>query len=183
MIENFVDNFNPAPFYYEQIDSVLISESPIVVDLFFLEEVNGLVLKNFSPFSQVPKEAIQQLVEIENSKDLLKLADYGLNERFCSLLLELLTGLNSSLLGVQVTKPMQEMCPSFHVDKLPLRIVQCLDGPGTTLLTTQGKIIETEESDLILLKGEMWKSKVGALKHKSPNSHDLRRLLRIDFLD
>lgn len=183
MIDQAMENFENLPFFYKRVDTVLISDNPIVLDLFFREEINGLVLKNFSPFFEIPENSIQSYVEIMNEGDLQKLKDFGFNDDFSRLLFELLEGLQTTLLGVQVTKPMEEMCPSFHVDKLPLRLVQCLDGLGTTLLTSKGEVIETERGDLILLKGEMWKSKAGALRHRSPDSTSARRLLRIDFLD
>ena len=64
------------------------------------------------------------------------------------------------------------LCPSLHHDKLPLRIVQCLDGPGTTLVSSNGETIETEENDLIFLKGEMWKSDVGLIKKYTWDERD-----------
>ena len=44
-------------------------------------------------------------------------------------------------------------------------------------------MIETKKNDVIFLKGDLWKSRVGAIQHKSPESDVDRMLLRIDFLD
>lgn len=190
VIENIVENHQSFPFYFEQVGSILLVDNPIMIDLFFMEEINGLVIKNYSPFIFPESESgalahapIKEFLKIEKKEDLFKRRDLGLNKEFSKLLLFLLEELNSKSLGIQITKPSMNLCPSLHHDKLPLRIVQCLDGPGTTLVSSNGETIETEENDLIFLKGEMWKSDVGPIVHKSPDSSSLRTLFRIDFLD
>ena len=183
MIETIIPTLDRAHFLCEQVDSVLISDSPIVLDLFYLEDINGLVLKNFDCFTQKPDRSSQDYVEILGNKDHGKFEELGFTPQFTEILVELLGGLSTTLLGVQVTEPKKEMCPSVHVDKLPLRLVQCIDEVGTTLITGNGTQIETEKNDLIFLKGEMWKSNVGALRHRSPATSNLRSLLRVDFLD
>ncbi|GEM_PF-5140199 len=183
MLEQIVETKEDLPFYFEQIENILVSNSSVVTDLFFLEEINALVLKDFPVFTNVPRKPSQAYIEIQNVSDLVKLEEYCFSQEMVSLLKEFLSELETTLIGVQVSPPSKEMCPSFHGDKLPLRIVQCLDGPGTTLQTLSGKEIHTEKNDLILLKGEMWKSEVGAIIHRSPTWEKDRRLLRIDFLD
>ena len=183
MIEQILDESCALPFYFEQRDSVIISDSPVVMDLLFMEEINGLVLKGFSTLLKDPIIAQKTYVEVLSSHDFDKFHDFNMSDDFIDILKELVGELKSTMLGVQVTKPELEMCPSFHIDKLSLRLVQCLDGKGTILQTHDGSLIETNKGDLIFLKGEMWKSKAGALRHRSPDSDQARRLLRIDFLD
>lgn len=183
MIEQIDNSLTEFPFLYQEDESVLISDSAIVLDLFFLEQFNALVLKKFPCFIKEEIKPVQSYVEINDEKELDKLDDFFFSNELKEVLWELLKGLSTTLIGVQITKPEREMCPSVHVDKLPLRLVQCLDGEGTTLVTPSGKEIKTEKGDLILLKGEMWKSYPGAIKHKSPQTDNFRTLLRIDFLD
>lgn len=183
MIETIFENDELKSMPFNRIDSVIISEDPIVIDLFFLDEVNALVLKDFKVFECLPNSPFQDYVEIKTQDDFVKMNEYSVTEPFKDLLSELLSALNTEVIGVQFTGALQTMCPSYHVDKLPLRLVQCVDGLGTTLKTSSGKIIETLKNDLILLKGELWQSKCGAISHKSPDTLEPRSLFRIDFLD
>lgn len=183
MIREILSLDEEVPFLYEEVGNILISDNPIVIDLLFLENINAMVLKNFSVFEAIPRGPFLHNLEITSKEDLKKITDLGLSEEFSLLLFDLLKELKSSLIGVQLTSAMKRMCPNIHTDKLPLRIVQCLDGDGTTLMTSKNEELYTNKNDLIFIKGETWKTNCGALKHKSPDSCDLRRLLRIDFLD
>jgi hypothetical protein len=183
MIETILQDSSSLPFMYNQNGSVLVSDNPIILDLFFLEEFNGLILKNFNCFDVLPSRMYRETVEIKSKEGLKELDSYGFNDEFKHIIFEFLEGLNTTVIGVEVSEPKKEMCPSIHVDKLPLRIVQCLDSIGTVLYLSDGTTIEAQKGDLIFMKGEMWKSTPGALKHRSPASSELRTLLRIDFLN
>lgn len=174
-------SFTPA---LKRIDSVLIGHDPILLDLFFLENFNALILKDFEMFeTNLSVHNFQDYVEINHKKDLDKLNEYTFRREMKAIIFDLLSELDTSILGIQKIGPKFSMCPKYHVDQLPLRIVQCIDGPGTTLLTPNGTVVETEKNDLIFLKGELWKSECGAIKHKSPETLSQRSICRIDFLN
>ncbi|TLX51347.1 DUF1826 domain-containing protein [Pseudoalteromonas ruthenica] len=101
------------------------------------------------------------------------------------------------------------MCPRFHVDKVPCRLITTFSGLGTQWLAHDAvnreklgevsKHLSDEESglyadashikqlntgDVALLKGELWEGNEGAgLVHRSPAlAHNQRRLiLTLDF--
>lgn len=103
------------------------------------------------------------------------------------------------------------MCPTFHVDKIPCRLVTTFTGSTTQwldnnvidrsklgagskglpdeesgLLQSQNDINQLSVGDVALLKGEGWfKNEGGGLVHRSPNlPHKNRRLLlTLDFID
>lgn len=184
MIEQIQELQGALPFSYEQRGSVIVSSSAIVTDLLFMEEVNALVIKNFSIFQEgVTPAPTQSFFDSLDGDDEVTLKSYGLNDAFTEILLGLATEIDTSLLGIQITSPQKEMCPSFHVDKLPLRIVQCFNSKGPTLKSNIGEIIETEENDLVFLKGEMWRSDYGGIIHRSPETDEAREIIRIDFLN
>lgn len=183
-IENTFNGDNLAiPFKLEQIDSVLFSDSSASTDLIYHDDINCLVLDNYQTMNITPKISSKDYFEIHSKDDVQKLINFGLTEEFSMLIYDFLKEMKCSLLGIQITSPGKVRCPKVHVDKLPLRIVQCLNGVGTTLVTPEGRVIETKKNDVIFLKGDLWKSRVGAIQHKSPESDVDRMLLRIDFLD
>ncbi|EXJ11906.1 DUF1826 domain-containing protein [Nitrincola nitratireducens] len=88
------------------------------------------------------------------------------------------------------------MCPKFHTDKVPCRLVATLKGKGTewlnqsqTLSWRQDKTYEPaweslEPGQIALLKGEGWFENEGqGLVHRSPSAgpDDWRLFLSIDF--
>ena len=105
----------------------------------------------------------------------------------------------------------RSMCPKFHVDKVPCRLVTTLSGIATQwldhqvvdrdklgagsnglpdeesgLFERQSHINQLSVGDVALLKGEGWFDNEGAgLVHRSPalNSNDRRLLLTLDFID
>lgn len=114
--------------------------------------------------------------------------------------------------GLRLTALDHAMCPRFHVDKVPCRLITTYQGAATQWLPhhlvdrrklgrgNDGKpdeesgIFEKESDtkqlnigDVALLKGESWNDNQGAgLVHRSPkvsSSHDHRLLLTLDFID
>ena len=113
--------------------------------------------------------------------------------------------------GVRLTSMDHAMCPRFHVDKIPCRLVSTYQGIATEWLPNhlvdrtklgagnQGKpdeesglfhdlntIQRINRGDVALLKGEFWEGNEGAgLVHRSPplptGAH--RLLLTLDFID
>ena len=133
------------------------------------------------------------------SKDVSNLVDM-----FCTLFDLKQVGLRLAVLD-------RAMCPRFHVDRVPCRLLTTYLGVATEWLPhhnadrsrlgigNQGKPDEESgimnsdkdikylnQGDVALLKGEAWEGNEGAgLIHRSPklNSNSRRLLLTIDFID
>lgn len=113
--------------------------------------------------------------------------------------------------GLRVSALDRAMCPRFHVDRVPCRLVTTYQGCATQWLphnlvdrsklgpTYQGKpdhqsglykdpsnIQQLQQGDVALLKGELWENNENAgLVHRSPQPapHTRRLLLTLDFSD
>jgi hypothetical protein len=131
------------------------------------------------------------------SKDIAELVDM-----FCYLFELKQTGLRLTTLD-------RAMCPKFHVDRVPCRLVTTYQGTATEwlphdavdrtklgrgsegkpdeesgLFQDSGQIRQLSQGDVALLKGELWEGNEGAgLVHRSPQvPTDVRRLLlTLDF--
>jgi len=112
--------------------------------------------------------------------------------------------------GLRLTALNRAMCPRFHVDRIPCRLITTYQGVGTEWLphsmVNREKLgagnrgLSDEESglfqrkmdiqrvnpgDVALLKGELWEGNEGAgLVHRSPSvlTDDHRLLLTLDFV-
>jgi hypothetical protein len=99
------------------------------------------------------------------------------------------------------------MCPRFHVDRIPCRLVTTYQGPATQWLTNAvadrsvlghangglpdhksglyshgDNVQQIKAGDVSLLKGELWEGNEGAgLIHRSPSTDFPRLLLTLDF--
>ncbi|NHH85047.1 DUF1826 domain-containing protein [Cobetia sp. MB87] len=93
-------------------------------------------------------------------------------------------------IGIRLEMTQSAMCPRFHVDRIPVRLVTTYDGPGTQWLPEHaadrlalghgqpghqdiclapGEIHELRPGSLALLKGECWPGNEGrGLIHRSP---------------
>ena len=113
--------------------------------------------------------------------------------------------------GLRLTGLTRAMCPRFHVDRVPCRLVTTYQGIGTEWLPdiaadrsklgtgNQGKpdhtsglfrranaVRQLQSGDVALLKGELWEGNEGAgIIHRSPKVPDLasRLLLTLDIID
>lgn len=89
--------------------------------------------------------------------------------------------------GLRLASLETAMCPSFHVDQVPCRLVTTYQGPGTHWLNAQQRQSLLEDADfkdksqepvgwqqltvgeVALLKGEGWQDNIGqGLWHRSP---------------
>ncbi|MBJ2138238.1 DUF1826 domain-containing protein [Paraglaciecola chathamensis] len=112
--------------------------------------------------------------------------------------------------GLRLKVLEQAMCPRFHVDWVPCRLVTTFSGTGTQwiphhkvdrtklgtgnngfpddksgLYCDASAIQELSSGDVALLKGEGWEDNEGAgLVHRSPpnNANEKRLLLTLDFI-
>lgn len=129
--------------------------------------------------------------------------------------LQLLIDMFSCLLdlesvGLRLTSMKDAMCPKFHVDRVPCRLITTYSGKGTEwlphhkidrrklgpgsaglsdiesgLYSSPNDIQTLESGDVAILKGELWEGNEGAgLVHRSPssNSGTKRLLLTLDSL-
>ena len=109
--------------------------------------------------------------------------------------------------GLRLTVLSRAMCPKFHVDRVPCRLVTTYQGTGTQwlpsavldrtklghgngglpdnesgLYTSSADIQQMLAGDIALLKGELWEGNEGlGLVHRSPNIDQPRLLLTLDF--
>ncbi|MCE0963616.1 DUF1826 domain-containing protein [Pseudomonas sp. NMI4491_12] len=89
------------------------------------------------------------------------------------------------------------MCPRFHVDNVPLRLLTTYAGPGSEWLREQesprrelhtaqvpvNNIQKLYVGEVAVLKGEKWQGNEGAgLVHRSPSGQQGRLLLSLDWL-
>ena len=112
--------------------------------------------------------------------------------------------------GIRLTTLDRAMCPRFHVDRVPCRLITTYRGVATQWLHhhnvdrsklghgNQGKpdeesglfktstdIQHLDQGDVALLKGELWQDNEGAgLVHRSPQleNNTRRLLLTLDFI-
>ncbi|TRO30369.1 DUF1826 domain-containing protein [Pseudomonas putida] len=89
------------------------------------------------------------------------------------------------------------MCPRFHVDNVPLRLLTTYVGPGSEWLQERDSyrgelhtaqppvdnIQHLQAAEVAVLKGEQWQGNEGAgLVHRSPSTQRGRLLLSLDWL-
>ncbi len=104
------------------------------------------------------------------------------------LLSEMLTCLfDCDSVGLRLTPLQKAMCPKFHVDNIPVRLVSTYIGPGTEWLaanaTDDAHIMQMTAFDVGLLKGQAWEGQAHmAAKHRScqVSANDQRVLLTLD---
>ncbi len=113
-------------------------------------------------------------------------------------------------IGLRLTPLTNSMCPRFHVDRVPCRLITTYVGTGTEwlphelvdrsklgigsngrsdaesgLYTSPNAIQQLKHSDVALLKGESWDGNEGAgLVHRSPTveTGKPRLLFTLDFI-
>ena len=102
--------------------------------------------------------------------------------------------------GVRLATLRSPMCPLFHIDQIPCRLLITLCGEGTEWISNQdvdwdiffdtsnknipiknsGNINKIETGQWSLLKGAVWNSKYQGLVHRSPHEEKARLLLSLD---
>ncbi|MBT0585954.1 DUF1826 domain-containing protein [Alteromonas oceanisediminis] len=104
-----------------------------------------------------------------------------------------------SRVGLRMRILDKPMCPRFHVDRVPCRLVSTYSGRGTQWLDHadvrreklglgSGGLAETQDTDvgdIALLKGESWfDNELGGVVHRSPPSDGGQRrlIMTVDFL-
>ena len=205
------NNANILPHIYDQNTNIVIWQRDLEQAL--TNAVNTLISTNaIKPLELAvsPDDALDKLVTAlkpdDNNRDetdaLCK--DIALLvEMFCCLFDLKRAGLRLKILD----KP---MCPRFHVDKIPCRLVTTYQGVATQwlnhsdversklgtgnlgkpdeesgLFKSLNNINQLQQGDVALLKGEYWDENEGAgLVHRSPQvaANEQRLLLTLDFI-
>ena len=153
-----------------------------------------------------PDNVIAQLMENHALADKTALCQHIqiLLDMFCTLFELQRAGLRLTLLD-------KAMCPKFHVDKIPCRLVSTLGGPATEWLAFEdidytklglasvglsddesgvylheNAIQQMQSGDVALLKGSGWQNNQdAALVHRSPHvaNNEKRLVITLDFID
>jgi hypothetical protein len=105
--------------------------------------------------------------------------------------------LGARRVGLRLRVLQGPMCPRFHVDHVPVRLLTSYAGPGSEWLI-EGAVDRRElhvavppvdniqclqAGEVALLKGEKWQGNEGAgLIHRSPSGRQGRLLLSLDWL-
>jgi hypothetical protein len=110
--------------------------------------------------------------------------------------------LGCNLTGIRVTTLRRPMCPRFHVDQVPCRMLMTIGGPGTEWIPSDDvdrALLHERDTDAVpilpgrpirrlaagswaLLKGGVWDDRFGGVVHRSPHQAGERLLVSIDPL-
>jgi hypothetical protein len=203
------ESFSPAV-----LTDIYAEQNNIVI---WRRELSQLLLDNIDEYLQTnPKLSVIKIIEShsvnQGVSDILQDFPNGellgeniteLTEMFCCLF-------DLQRVGLRLTVLEHAMCPRFHVDKIPCRLVTTFFGTGTQWLhhqmvnrdklgtgnqglTDEQSGLYTDVScinalhpgDVALLKGESWQGNENAgLVHRSPPSSqtEKRLLLTLDFV-
>jgi hypothetical protein len=206
--------------------SLITSDISVLTDI-YQEDVNIAVWQNQLPsdvlksidtnmldqtrlqikVSVSPNDVIEELIasssQLGNQKALCEYIEL-LVEMFCTLF-------ELKRVGLRLVKLDQAMCPKFHVDKVPCRLVTTLSGIATEwlphdqvdrsklgagsqnlpdeisgIMKDPSNIQHLKVGDLALLKGEGWYNNENCgLVHRSPAvaNNNQRLLLTLDFIE
>ena len=95
--------------------------------------------------------------------------------------------LDARRVGVRLRVLDGAMCPRFHVDHVPVRLITTYAGPASEWLATpqSREVRQLASGDVALLKGEKWLGNEGAgLVHRSPQLPEGQRrlILTLDWM-
>lgn len=172
------------------IQQILQSNVAIQVSMIVTQQNASLQISNSLPKDQVHSELVENIVELV--------------DMFCYLF-------DLNKIGLRLTALDHAMCPRFHVDRVPCRLVTTYHGVGTEWLPHQvvnrdhlysvdksmsdaqsglfkniSDICQLKMGEVALLKGESWQGNENAgLVHRSPQVSvgEKRLLLTLDFID
>lgn len=202
------DEFQILTDIYNEHVNIAIWQHTLSSDI--LKE-SQYIIENASSLQEViaaePEHAFEQLSSSHRAlKASPALCDHiaVLVDMFCTLFEAKRAGVRLSLLD-------KAMCPKFHVDKIPCRLVTTFEGVATEwllnehvdrsklgagsqglddeqsdIMTVQNAIQTLEAGDVALLKGEGWAGNEGkGLVHRSPGLPEgkKRLLLTLDLID
>jgi len=193
---------------YQDDINIAIWQSAISSDL----KSNAALLMQLLPNMKVVVTVTPQTTISALQENYAELAEYDALCQHLALLVDMFCTLfELKRVGLRLTVLNNAMCPKFHVDKVPCRLVTTLAGDATEWLpsnavdkTKLGKgslgltdaesgiyqheddIQQLSVGDVALLKGEGWlNNENNGLVHRSPSIpvHEQRLLLTLDFID
>ena len=108
--------------------------------------------------------------------------------------------LNCKYVGVRLLTLNKPMCPRFHVDQIPCRLLITISGGGTEWIPNEDvdwevfedttnqdvplkekkKVKQFKAGEWSLLKGGTWQSQFKGVVHRSPNINEDRLMLSLD---
>ena len=108
--------------------------------------------------------------------------------------------LDCKYVGVRLVTLNKPMCPRFHVDQIPCRLLITISGGGTEWIANQDvdwevfedrtnqdvplkekkRVNQFKAGEWSLLKGGTWQSKFNGVVHRSPNIYEDRLMLSLD---
>lgn len=160
-----------------------------------------------SYLSDATRDSTLQIREVLQSSDRAQLAGLPPGEGFerlgddVALLTEILCELvDCPSVGLRLVTLENAMCPRWHVDRVPIRMLCTYTGPGTEWLENQevdktklsepaianGASQRAEIGEVVLLKGALWQGNTGfGAIHRSPapaSVEERRILLTLDPL-
>ena len=203
------ESANPAVLgdIYQDAHNIAIWRRELSTDL--LTGVNELLKSNTSlqvVMSVSPQDALAAVREVLQSYS----CSNELSEDIATLVEMFGSLFDLDCIGLRLTALDHAMCPRFHVDKVPCRLVTTYRGTATQWLPhhlvdrtklgpgnnglpdelsgiyrSDGDIQQLSSGDVALIKGELWEGNEGAgLVHRSPwpKLGEKRLLLTLDFL-
>ena len=144
--------------------------------------------------TDAPYRALKTSIESEHLPELCKEISLA-----CEILGELL---GCEGVGIRLANLTRPMCPRFHVDYVPCRLLMTIDGPATEWIASNdvdrekladrssdapplqngGNIRQLTNGSLTLLKGGAWNDEFNGVVHRSPHDIGDRLLLSYDPL-
>lgn len=201
-------NFSILTDIYQEDVNIAVWQNKLSPQI--LHDINQLMLSTerlnikFTASPDDVEQALQECADVLQDKPTLYNHIALLTDMFCTLF-------DLKRVGVRLAILDSAMCPKFHVDKVPCRLITTFYGVATEWLPNNkvdrsklgagslglpdevSGIIESEQDiekmtagDVILLKGEGWynNENSGAV-HRSPaiSKNERRLLLTLDFID
>lgn len=204
------DGFEDLALIYEKNVNICISRRPISESASSFVSRLFLAARDIEITSQIQTERTssmstylpREILEIPGARDWVKDLEF---------LVELFTDLlGSKRLGLRIRTLDKPMCPRFHVDRVPVRMICTYGAPGTEWLPEHsvdrrwlghaspdlpdelsGLVLDASEiqsvptNAIALLKGELWEGNEGfGAVHRSPQLDLSKRrlLVTLDML-
>lgn len=187
-----------ADFYDNDVELITVQHKPA-------ERFAGLAKSLYSSRQLVEADWLQDPEDaLETRKQLATRLDEASADAISAEISEATSALAALLgcqsVGIRVAMLHKPMCPRFHVDRIPCRLLITLDGAGTEWIADGdldrdalvdrasdtpptrdgGSIAQLPTGAWSLLKGGSWEEGYGGLAHRSPAAVGERLLVSID---
>lgn len=187
-----------SALYDENVEMISVSRPPST-------ELEGLANHLFDARSVIETQWLQEVSDEDAPRRALQTSIE--DQRLGKLCEEIALGadilgelLGVSQVGVRVGTLSSPMCPRFHADQVPCRMLMTVSGPGTEWIANDdvdeavladrenqeppvrsgGKIRELAQGRWSLLKGGTWQENFYGVIHRSPHQEGQRLLVSLD---